>query len=271
MAYSNIHPPQLTLLQRLDDPGELQRFVTLLQANPAELRETILELVYGADLLPGTVYPCSKPTPEGILLCLGRCVSPKTDTTFWSENTFVYRAGESPNTQLRSDVLRNPFWGIRKLHVIFGMDDLKNKFALATPDKTNAAEIQLPFLKELEHLESREQGDTTLSPTDILSLNFPCTIKFTSGAIDQFNHLNDVLIHTWLSKIRSASELHLTHITLDFTECRNPITEEQLGNDVAQNLKPFEHGFPEDLVVLPEELKMQLTLHIRDANGLDAK
>ncbi|KAL8810065.1 MAG: hypothetical protein Q9200_002879 [Gallowayella weberi] len=270
MGPFDIHPPQLTLFQRLENPRELKRFLVPLQNLPLELRQIIRKLIYQSVLLPDTVYPSSEPTPEPILLCLAGCVSPTWETKFWSENTFVYRAGESPNTHLRPDQPRSPFWEIRKLHVIFGKDDLNRTYVLAPQDKTSATKTPPPHLKELGHFDSPEQDDTLLSPDDIVSLNFPCTMKRTRGDITQFDHLNEILVYTWFSKFQAASELPLTHLTLDFTECHNPVNDEYLGNDVAQNLRPFQYALPEHLVILPDELKMQLTLHVRDANGLDS-
>ncbi|KAL8784925.1 MAG: hypothetical protein Q9213_003667 [Squamulea squamosa] len=268
MAHLINAPAQAINPQSHNNPAVYSRFLVLLQDCPREIQIMVEKEFYKAVFLPGIIYPCGPPTARPIFLCLSRHVSSAWKPRFWSENTFVYEPGHSLNSNFLPRGPQNPFYAIRKLHIAFGMQDLKDRFELIPNSSHETAEESKPYLADLQNTNTPAGRGTVLSTAEILSLTFPCTLEH-NGNTHNIEILSELLVYAWISKFHYATYLRLTNLTLDFTECTNPVNEEFLGIDVAQNVEPFQHQYPAEVKFLPEDMRVQLEMMFRAANGLD--
>ncbi|KAL8768577.1 MAG: hypothetical protein Q9209_005262 [Squamulea sp. 1 TL-2023] len=268
MAHLQNIPAQAPISQSLINPAVYSRFLVLMQHCPGEIQNKVEESFYEAVFLPGTIYPCGPRTARPIFLCLSRHVSSGWKARFWSENTFVFDAGHSLSSRFLPRGPQNPFYTIRKLHIAFGIRDLEDRFELIATNGRETTEEGQPYLADLQNTNTLAGRGSILPTSEILSLTFPCSLERNNTTHD-IEALSELLVYAWISKFHYATYLRLTNLTLDFTGCTNPVNEEFLGNDVAQNVEPFQHQYPDEVRFLPEEMKVQLEMMFRDTNNQD--
>ena len=207
---------------------------------PAEICQTIMDMVFEEAFGPRRVHPHKDPPIMNIFLALDKGFYRRFYEQYWTKNTWVVSKG--PLNETMRFMTEKPY------------NETTTEFSLQVPNKAalriRSAELSFsnadtPSLSEWQQLASQSAAPAITA----------CPMQTTQrdaarlGRAKRYDEIQNQLIHTWQDKFDRIAMLNLRHLTLDFTEAYDP-SGSYLGVYVVRRLIPFAHGMPREFKIL---------------------
>lgn len=245
-----------------DDSGDDARIATSmcdeLQKHmmriPAEICQTIMDIVFEEAFGPRTVRPHKDPSIMNVFLALDKELYRKFHQQYWTKNTWIVSKG--PLNDTMRFMTEKPY------------NDATTEFSLQTPNKAalriRCAELSFSIADTPNPSESQQIAEQSLAPYLTSTFLYPSNALASrenqpslSAQRDiarpertqRYDEIQQQLIQTWQDKFDRIAMLNLQHLTLDFTEAYDP-SGQYLGVRLVPRLIPFAYGIPGDFKIL---------------------